>query len=159
MGSLLKIIHKVGFGWIFPKIGGQFRHFDVEVSNHRPPRFYHVVELMEDFCHDLKERSRHLPAITDTKYLDALVELLAWTHHRFLWIHPFVDYNGRMARLLINVILLNLNFPPVELRIETPVTRRRYVRALASADNGNNTELERLVKEALEETARELHKS
>lgn len=153
---LVKTIHKIGFGWIFPEIGGKFRRIDVEVSGHRPPQFYKVAELMEDFCRNLKERLRHLPSITEPQYLDKLVELLSWAHHRFLWIHPFTDYNGRMARLLINIILLDLDLPPIELKVETPVGRRRYVRSLATADKGDETDLQKLIREALEETAREL---
>jgi hypothetical protein len=71
-------------------MSGKFRIIDVTVSEHTPPKYYEVPALMKIFCDDLKERVRHLPAITESNYLDALNELLAWAHHRFLWIHPTI---------------------------------------------------------------------
>lgn len=154
--EFLKEVHFIGFGWIFPDMGGKFRTVEVEVSNHRPPRFYLVAQLMLDFCRDLEERLRHLPAINDPDFLEKLIELLAWTHHRFLWIHPFKDYNGRIGRLLMNMILLNFDFPPIELKVETRARRRRYITALQSADKGDFPLLEKLIKEAVQEAAKEL---
>ncbi|MFA5946076.1 MAG: Fic family protein [Patescibacteria group bacterium] len=88
--------------------------------------------------------------------MDRLIELLAWAHHRFLWIHPFQDYNGRMGRLLVNMVLLNFDLPPVELRVETPARRRKYVSVLQSADAGDFRALEKLFSEAIQEAAKEI---
>lgn len=60
------------------------------------------------------------------------------------------------ARLLINVILLNLNLPPIELKVETKKGRQKYVKALQNADRENYLDLERLVQEAVEETIKDL---
>ena len=106
--SFLKEVHKTGFRWIFPETGGKFRSVNVTVSQHQPPKFFEVHQYMEDFCRDLQERFRYLPTIDDPKFFNTLIELLSWAHHRFLWIHPFQDYNGRIGRLLINIILLNM---------------------------------------------------
>ena len=152
----LKRIHFLGFGWIFPDWGGKFRAIDVEVSNYKPPAFFRVPQYMLDFCRDLKERLRHLPSMEEQKFVKELIELLAWAHHRFLWIHPFKDYNGRLARLLINIILLNLDLPPIELKVETRVSRKKYIDALAQADNGDYRILEDLIEDALQEAAREV---
>lgn len=105
---------------------------------------------------DLKIRLKHVPKIDDTNFINWLLEFLAWTHHRFLWIHPFQDYNGRISRLLINIILLKLDFPPIELKVETPKGRKKYVRSLQQADHGDYTELKVLIRAAIDETAREL---
>lgn len=155
---LLKRIHKIGFGWIFPDIGGRFRRMDVEVSAHRPPAFYKVPVLMEDLCRDLAERLKHLAKITHNDFISELVDLLAWMHHRFLWIHPFQDYNGRLARLLTNMILLKLDLPPVELKVETKQGRMRYIQALQEADQGHLAKLEKMMKQAIEEAADTLSK-
>ncbi|MFA5946075.1 MAG: hypothetical protein WC802_04175 [Patescibacteria group bacterium] len=39
---LLKRVHEIGFGWIFPEFGGKFRRIDVQVSKHQPPKFLRV---------------------------------------------------------------------------------------------------------------------
>jgi len=77
--------------------------------------------------------------------------LLAWAHHRFLWIHPFQDYNGRIGRLLINIILLDLALPAIELKVETTTNRKRYIKALQAADQGDLKLLEKLIEQALQE--------
>ncbi len=154
--TLLKKIHAIGFSWIFPELGGKFRRIEVAVSQHTPPKFYLVPQQTEDFLRDLKVRTSHLPNLNNSEFMDALIELLAWAHHRFLWIHPFQDYNGRIARLLTNIILLNLNLPPIELKVETEAGRKKYVAALQEGDKGNFKKLEELIKSALEEAAMEL---
>lgn len=152
----IRRLHAVAFGWIFPDSGGVFRTVDVTVSNHEPPHFYLVPVLMEEYCRDLKTRLMHIPSMQDDSYVDDLVGFLVWVHHRFLWIHPFQDYNGRMARLLMNVLLLNLDLPPIELKVETTAGRTRYVRALQLADGGDYRGLERLIRSAIMESVSEV---
>jgi Fic family protein len=156
--DFIKEIHKIGFGWIFPELGGKFRVIEVTVSNHIPPKFFLIPQLMEDFMKDSQTRIKHLPKIEDEKFLNELISLLAWSHHRFLWIHPFKDYNGRIARLLNNIILLNLNLPPIELKVETKSGRKKYIEALQSADNHDYSKLEKIFRSAIEEATRELQK-
>lgn len=157
--EFIKKLHQVGFGWIFPETSGKFRRIEVTVSDHIPPKYYLLPQLMDSYCQDIKERLKHLPTFNQPDFVKELIDLLSWTHHRFLWIHPFKDYNGRIGRLLINVILLNLNLPPIELKVETKSGRRRYVDALAKADNGDDSVLVKLIQEAIEETSREIVKS
>lgn len=154
--EFIKEIHKVGFGWIFPKMGGKYRTIEVKVSKHTPPKFYLVSQLMVEFTEDLNFRIKHLPKIDDENFPGELVSLLAWAHHKFMWIHPFQDYNGRIGRLLNNVILLNLNLPPIELKVETTSGRKKYVESLQLADNHDYSQLEKIIRLAIEESIREL---
>lgn len=155
--EFIKKLHRVGFGWIFPEPSGKFRKIELTVSDHIPPKYYLLPQLMDSYCQDIKERLKHLPIINQPDFVKELIDLLSWAHHRFLWIHPFKDYNGRIARLLINVILFNLNLPPIELKVETKTGRRRYVAALKKADRGDDSDLAKLIKEAVEETSREIN--
>lgn len=55
-------------------------------------------------------------------------------HYRFIRIHPFDDGNGRMARIIMNFILMQFGFPPVIIKTEDKVN---YFAALQMADAGN----------------------
>jgi fido (protein-threonine AMPylation protein) len=58
-------------------------------------------------------------------------ELAARFHYRFILIHPFLDGNGRMARLLANFILLRNQYVPLVVRADR---RPAYLTALEAAD-------------------------
>lgn len=154
--EFIKKLHLIGFGWIFPETSGKFRKIEVNVSDHLPPKYYLLPQIVDNYCQDLKVRLKHLPALNKPGFVKELISLIAWAHHRFLWIHPFKDYNGRIARLLINVILLNLNLPPIELKVDTKNGRRKYIAALKKADKGDDSDLAKLIQEAVEETTKDL---
>ena len=140
-------------------MAGKLRRAEVTVSAHTPPKFYLVPELLSGFCQNLNTRFQHLPKINETNGLENLVSFLAWAQHRFLWIHPFQDYNGRIARLLTNILLINLDLPPIELKIETKTTRQGYIKALQAADNNKFDQLEKLIESALQESINDTGKT
>jgi len=155
--EFIKKLHQVGFSWIFPETSGKFRKVEVTVSDHIPPKYNQLPQLMDSYCQDIKERLKHLPTFNQPDFVKELIDLLSWAHHQFLWIHPFKDYNGRIARLMINLILFNLYLPPIELKVETRSGRSRYVAALKKADKGDDSDLVKLIQEAIEETSREIY--
>lgn len=137
---LLKL-HHVCFGWIFPDWAGKYRKIDVQTSTHVFPEHNEVRVLVKDFFDDLNERLRH--------DFDP-IELIAWAHHRVVWIHPFKDYNGRTARLFSNYLMLLFGLPLSEIRVETEEERKLYIAALKAADEGNFSILEKLIHDSLE---------
>ncbi len=58
------------------------------------------------------------------------VKAAALAHKEFVFIHPFIDGNGRTGRLLMNVILLQEGY---NIAIIPPITRREYIEALEQA--------------------------
>lgn len=68
-------------------------------------------------------------------------------HHRFVWIHPFFDGNGRTVRLLFNLLLMKEGYPPaIILRND----RKKYYDALNAANNEDYSKLLLLVLQAVE---------
>lgn len=151
--QLICDVHRIGFGFIFPKWAGRFRTIPVEVGAYRPPPAHAIPELISNFCNDLQVRLIHLPKPQfDERFLAEVISLLAWFQHRFVWIHPFQDYNGRVGRLLTNLLLLNLGLPVLEIKAETGKDRKRYIQAMESADNYDLMILEDLIAKALKES-------
>ncbi len=65
---------------------------------------------------------------------DHPLSIAAMFHYRFIRIHPFDDGNGRMARILMNLILMKFGYPPVIIKTDK---KREYFRALQTADGGD----------------------
>jgi len=61
-------------------------------------------------------------------------QLAAEFHYKFVRIHPFDDGNGRVARLIMNYILLKAGYPPVIIKSEE---KEQYYDALQKADSGD----------------------
>ena len=78
------------------------------------------------------------------------IELAAVFHHRFVQIHPFTDGNGRMARLLMNAVLLRHGYPFI---VSIPNRERaRYLGSLSEADMGNLKPFVNFVARSVERT-------
>jgi len=71
--------------------------------------------------------------------LDELLMLLADQHLRFEYMHPFVDANGRMGRLLVNYALEYFQYPPI---VITDHDKHRYYKGFPEMD-GNTKDMER----------------
>lgn len=63
-----------------------------------------------------------------------LPEALAEVHAEFERIHPFLDGNGRTGRLVMNLLLIRLGYPPAIIR---KIDRTRYLKNLRRADAGD----------------------
>ena len=69
-------------------------------------------------------------------------------HHGFEAVHPFLDGNGRVGRLLLNLMLMREGYPPALLLRDW---RARYIQALSTADTGNYRPLANIIGQAVEE--------
>ena len=153
--ELILSIHKKSFGWIFPKWAGKFRQIEVEFSGKQAPAFFQVPVMIKELCDDLRERLKHIPPKNQPEeFLRETVSLVAWFQHKFVWIHPFNDYNGRTARLLSNVLFLKFSLPTVEIKVESKKDRDIYIQAMWKADDGDHAPLEAIISQSLQESLR-----
>ena len=74
------------------------------------------------------------------------IESLAAAHCEFERIHPFLDGNGRTGRLLLNLVLVRMGYPPV---IIYKPDRTKYLRSLRRADEGDPGPLGELIARAI----------
>jgi Fic family protein len=110
------------------EVPGALREHDIEPfpGGMQPPSWPDVAVLVQDWIREV-QALREVDA-------PALAEQLASLHSSFERIHPFLDGNGRTGRLVLNLLLVRLGYPPA---IIYKGERRRYLSALRRADQGD----------------------
>ncbi len=121
------------------KNAGAYRTGSVMItgSSHSPPEAQEISYLMKEFVHWIKSSAKELHP----------VELAALAHHRLVHIHPFADGNGRTARLLMNLLLMQRGYPLVTILKND---RKKYYNVLDQADRGNQGPMVQLIAQAVE---------
>jgi Fic family protein len=114
---------------------GMYRKTNLKIngSNHLPPSWLQVEDLMIELLDFIAQE--HAP-----KY-DLLKAAIA--HHRFVWIHPFGNGNGRTVRLFTYAMLVKTGFNVNVGRIINPTAvfcsnRNDYYNMLSEADKGTD---------------------
>lgn len=153
---LIKKVHRYCFHEILPKNAGKFRTAQVTYSEKEAPHFSRLHELMKNLCEDTEYMLQQLPQKDTDAFLVQCIEMLARFQHRFVLIHPFIDYNGRMARMLTNYLLMRLTLPIIEIHVASQSERKQYILALQNADGGNYHLLEHLLAQALNESLQKI---
>lgn len=125
---------------------GDFRKHDIAPfdGGMTPPPWPDVPALLRDWVDDVVRLGR--VASSEGLSPSALPEALARLHNRFEQIHPFLDGNGRTGRLVLNLILVRLGYPPVVI-----FKRQRdvYLGAMRRADQGDMGPLGEVIARAL----------
>lgn len=87
-------------------MGGIYRNEDVYISGaqHVPPTPNIMYQEIKGFYEDLNQ----------DKYSNS-IESAAWTHAEFVKIHPFIDGNGRVSRLIMNYQLMRGGYLPISI--------------------------------------------
>ena len=132
-------IHKLVLSQIDNENAGQYRKTEVRIAGakHIPPEVWEIPQRMADWENWLKDSQKKIHP----------VELAAQAHHRLVAIHPFIDGNGRTARLVMNLILFKMGYPPA---VILRVNRKQYYQVLMQADAGKNDPLVNFVGRAVD---------
>ncbi|MEK7110160.1 MAG: Fic family protein [Patescibacteria group bacterium] len=118
---------------------GKYRSGNVIItgSNHTPPDSSEIPSLMEGLVKWIKNNEKKLHHI----------ELAAIIHHKLVFIHPFFDGNGRTARLVMNLILMQKGYP---IAMILKNDRKRYYDALDKADKSEYLSFINFVAQSVE---------
>lgn len=131
-------IHRLVLQRIEKDYAGRYRTAGVRISgaNFVPPNALKIDGFIEELINWVNKKSE----------LHTLLKVAIF-HHRFVWIHPFFDGNGRTVRLLFNLLLMKEGYPPaIILRND----RKKYYDALNQANNGNYAKIVLLILQATE---------
>jgi len=117
VGTLLQIHRYVLF--FDPDNAGRFRTAAVHIGDKNMPPFEYIQHKTDELFADI--------VLND----DNMFENISKFHLRFENIHPFIDGNGRVGRLIINLMLIHSGFLPVNVKI---ADKGRYYRAFRQYD-------------------------
>lgn len=137
------VLHQLFYDLIDKNKAGVFREEQVFISGSKYPVC--VPEQIESEIQNLckwmsKERGKIHP-----------IEFAAKLHQKFVYIHPFIDGNGRTARLLMNAALIQEGYLPC---VISPYIRADYISALEAGHKAENVIVE-FIAEAEYETEKD----
>lgn len=116
-------LHRIILKNIDEPEAGHYRRHRVRIlgASHIPPDPIKIPKLMKGCVSWYEDQMKRLHPVVLSSLL----------HHKMVHIHPFSDGNGRCARLLMNLVLMQHGYPPA---VILKVDRRKYYRCLQQAD-------------------------
>ena len=135
---VIQLIHEIVTVGILEE-AGKYRTKNVRITGaiKTPPDWSKVIILLDELINIIDQSNMHP------------IETVAFLHHRFVEIHPFIDGNGRVARLLTNLYLITKGYPTIVLKTED---KRKYYKLLKSSDNGNLSPFVNFIAKAVDES-------
>ena len=131
-------LHKMLISNIHDDIAGRFREDNehVRVANHIAPNPKEIVDRL----------TKMLAEYNATNH-ENIIKRIAKLHLTFEYIHPFVDGNGRIGRVINNYLLIREGFVPVNIKF---IDRKMYYEAFKEFDEkGKTAIMEEIVGKAL----------
>jgi Fic family protein len=132
-------LHKLFYQNIEEDFAGKYRDFPVFISGSNYP-----VTKVEDIQNEIKKLCKWIKK--DRKKYHP-VEFAALLHKKFVFIHPYKDGNGRVARLLMNTALIQDGYLPA---IIPPILRSEYISFLEKAHEDDRAFINFIVERELE---------
>ena len=140
----IKELHRLFYYRIDEDQAGKYRKQKVIITGTTfiPPAPEKIPDLMKSFVAGIPDdRSKHHS-----------VEYAAILHRKLVTVHPFIDGNGRAARLLMNLALLQAGYP---VAIIPPVLRREYLDTLNKTHEGDNKAFNKFIAGVCYESSKE----
>jgi len=127
-------LHRLFFQQIDSENAGKYRQKNVIITgtDYLPPDYRKVPVMMAKHIENINRVAKH----------EHPLERASDLHAEFESIHPFIDGNGRIGRLLLSVLTMRSGYCPV---IIPPIRRAEYISAMHEANKGNLTPLRGLI--------------
>lgn len=135
----IKRLHKVLYAPIDIKNAGVYRKKQVYISGSE-----YSVATASEIALKMKEFILKMTEIKDTIHP---VEYAARFHQELVYIHPFIDGNGRLCRTLMNLIFLQYGYPIVCI---SPIVKADYIRALEQGHKNPNLFIKFIAEQVIE---------
>jgi len=135
--DIIQQIHEIVTKGILRE-SGKYRTENVRIigSKTTPPDYSKIVKIMEEYITDIQKFKLHP------------IKNAAFIHNELVRIHPFLDGNGRVSRLITNLYLMKEGYPPIVLKKED---RHKYYRVLQRADYGDLSPFANFLAQAVHE--------
>ncbi len=131
-------LHKMLISNIRDDVAGRFRNDNeyVRVGSHIAPNPKEVKDRLEKMLAEYNAASH-----------ESIIKRIARLHLTFEYIHPFVDGNGRIGRVINNYLLIREGFVPINIKF---IDRKKYYEAFREFDEkGTTTVMEEITAKAL----------
>lgn len=143
--DFIRKVHADMFGTIW-EWGGQYRQTRLNIGV-EPHQIREQITLLTGDFFSWNEVNSTMPA----------VEIAARLQHRLTQIHPFLNGNGRHARLMTDIFLYSRHYaipqwPQIQLMSQGNQVREHYIRAMKNADEGDFTELLQFIEACMKES-------
>jgi Fic family protein len=140
----IKKLHHLFYYRIDEKNAGKYRTVPIFVSgtDFEFPKYSELLSLMHNFAQEIPQLKKQYHP----------VHFAAMVHIQLVTIHPFIDDNGRTARLLMNLALIQSGYP---ITIIPPITRSAYISAIQKANKGNIQPFLHFISEMVYESSKE----
>jgi len=125
--DVILTLHQMLISNIRDDIAGRFRKDNefVRVGSHIAPPPKEVIERLEKMLAEYNASSR-----------ENIIKRIARLHLTFEYIHPFVDGNGRIGRVINNYLLIREGFVPINIKF---IDRKKYYEAFKEFDSKETT--------------------
>jgi cell filamentation protein len=140
-------LHKFWFDGVF-SWAGAYRTVNIGKGGFMFAAAAHVPELMRQFESD--QLARQTPCRFD--HIEDVVSALAEVHVELVLIHPFREGNGRIARLLSVLMVLQAGLPPLDFSAVQGTKRDEYFAAVRAGMDRDYRPMERVFSEVIERT-------
>lgn len=145
-------IHELWLGDIYP-FAGKYRSVNISKDDFQFAISNRIKPLMTIFEKDYLQR------YTPCHYTDIneLAMVLSVVHVELILIHPFREGNGRVARLLADLMAMQAGYPPLNYaaidQIENPDGFSRYIAAIHAGLKGDYEPMRQIFKKLLEQSS------